>query len=110
MMLRITGQDLLQVTSAHNKKKMLLVSAVLSKRQALQYISLLNPHLTDYSTTSYSFTLYPSFWPESTQYFREAQKKAKTKAKREKKDFYHFFTQMLAKLLCESQGWGNPGK
>lgn len=101
MMLRITGQDLLQVTSAHNKKKKLPVSVVMTKRKALHYISLLNPHLTDYSITSYSFTLHPSFWPDSPQHFREAQKKAKTKAKS---------TYSVAKLLCEIQGWGNPGK
>lgn len=110
-MLRITGQDLLQVTSIYNKKKMLPVSPVLTKRKALHYISLLNPYLTDYSTTSYSFTLYTSFWPDSPQHFRAAQKKAKTKAKREKKEvIYHSFTQMVAKLLCEIQGWGNPVK
>lgn len=85
MMLRITGQDLLQVASTH-KKKLLPVSAVLIKRKALHCISLLNSHLTDYSTISYNFTLYPSFWPDSPQHFREAQKKAKTKAKREKEN------------------------
>lgn len=58
---------------------MLPVSAVLTKRKALHYI---NPYLTDCSTTSYSFTLYPSFWPDSPQHFREAETKAKGKKKK----------------------------